>query len=133
MPHDRKLIQFYNPGPKIRGLRAPKNRGPKTRQISVILYQCKLTQFYLPCGSRVRFSGSFATWRCCERNFEYLNWLSTRTCAAGRPHVGLCHLPCLLLKSEIHDTLARPLFLLKSGAIQSIAWRAILSESTRYT
>jgi len=24
------------------------------------------------------------------RNFEYLNWLSTRTCGAGRPHVGLC-------------------------------------------
>ena len=28
---------------------------------------------------------------CCERNFDYLNSLSTRTCDAGRPHVGLCH------------------------------------------
>ena len=29
-------------------------------------------------------------WRCCDRNLEYLNWLSTRTCGTGRPQVGLC-------------------------------------------
>jgi len=32
---------------------------------------------------------------CGERNFDYLNWLSTRTCGAGRPHAGLC--PILLV------------------------------------
>jgi len=34
---------------------------------------------------------------------------------------------------EIQDTFGRRLFLLKSGGVQSIAWRAILSESIRYT
>ena len=32
---------------------------------------------------------------CCERNFDYLNWLSARTCGAGQPHVWLC--PILLV------------------------------------
>ena len=41
--------------------------------------------------SRVQFWGSFGKWHCCERNFEYLNWLYTRNCGAGRPHVWLCH------------------------------------------
>jgi len=48
-------------------------------------------------------AGPYATWfydtvfgvvcsHCCERNFEYLNWLSTRTWrGTGRPHVWLCH------------------------------------------
>jgi len=34
---------------------------------------------------------SFISCHCCERNFNYLNWLSTRICGAGRPHVWLCH------------------------------------------
>jgi len=55
-----------------------------------LLVHCKMTQFHLPSGSRVRFSGLFGRWRCCERNFEYLYWQSTRTCGTGRPHVGLC-------------------------------------------
>jgi len=38
---------------------------------------------------------SYASCYCCERNFEYLNWLSTRTCGALRTHVGLC--PALLV------------------------------------
>ena len=37
------------------------------------------------------FLESFTSCHCCERNFDYLNWLSTWTCGAGRPHVGLCH------------------------------------------
>ena len=37
-----------------------------------------------------------ASCHCCKRNFDYLNWLSTRTCGAGRPHIGLCH--ALLVK-----------------------------------
>ena len=55
-----------------------------------VLVHCspKLTQFHMPRGSRVQFSGVI---RHCERNFEYLNWQSTRYCGAGRPHVGLCH------------------------------------------
>jgi len=60
---------------------------------------CKLTQFHMPRGSRARFSGSFGSWRCCERNFKYLNWLSTRICGAGWPHVWLCH--ALLLDSTV--------------------------------
>jgi len=40
---------------------------------------------------------SFANCHCCERNFEYLNWLSTRTCGAGRPHVWLCHAPLVYI------------------------------------
>ena len=40
---------------------------------------------------------SFASCHCCERNFEYLNWLSTRTCGAGRSHVWLRHAPLVLL------------------------------------
>ena len=40
---------------------------------------------------------SFASCHCCDRNFEYLNWLSTRTCGAGRPHVWLCHAPLVQL------------------------------------
>jgi len=34
---------------------------------------------------------------CCEKNFDNLHWLSTRTCCAGRPHVGLC--PALVVGS----------------------------------
>ena len=56
---------------------------------------CKLTQFHLLRGSRVRFSGLFARWRCCERNFNYLNCPCSRTCGARRHHVGLC--PALLI------------------------------------
>ena len=56
-----------------------------------VLVHCKLTQFHMPRGSRARFSGSFGRWLYCERNFDYLNWLSTRNCGAGRPHVWLCH------------------------------------------
>jgi len=32
----------------------------------------------------------FASGYCRERNFNYLSWLCTWTCGAGRPHVGLC-------------------------------------------
>jgi len=38
-----------------------------------VLVHCKLTQFHMPRGSVVQFSGSFGRWRCWERNFEYLN------------------------------------------------------------
>ena len=38
-----------------------------------------------------QFSESFASCHCCERNFDYINCLSSRTCGAGRPHVWLCH------------------------------------------
>jgi len=37
------------------------------------------------------FLESFISCHCCQRNFNYLNWLSTRICSAGRPHVWLCH------------------------------------------
>jgi len=60
-----------------------------------VLVQCKLMQVHSPCGSRIQFSESFASCHCCEGNFDYVNWLSTRTCGAGRPHVGLC--PILLV------------------------------------
>jgi len=43
----------------------------------------------------MQFLESFASCHCCARNFEYLNWLFTRTCGAGRPHVGLC--PAILV------------------------------------
>jgi len=33
---------------------------------------CKLMQFHTPRGSMIQFSASFARWRCCERNFEYI-------------------------------------------------------------
>ena len=49
---------------------------------------CKLAQVHTPRGSMVQFSESFASCHCCERNFDYLNWLSTRTCDAGRPQLG---------------------------------------------
>ena len=49
---------------------------------------CNLMQFHSPRGFRVRFSGTFAMWRCCERNFNYLSCLSSRTCGAGRPALG---------------------------------------------
>jgi len=40
LPRDRKLGQFYNAGPKIRGgALAPKNWGPKTCTISVDFMQ----------------------------------------------------------------------------------------------
>jgi len=50
--------------------------------------QCKLTQFHSPRtvrGPRVRFSGLFARWRFCERNFNYQSDLRRRAA-----YVGLC-------------------------------------------
>jgi len=35
LPHDRKLVLFYNPTSKIRGGLPQKNLGPKTCKISV--------------------------------------------------------------------------------------------------
>ena len=35
-----------------------------------VLVYCNLTQFHMPRGSTVQFSGSFGRWRCWERNFE---------------------------------------------------------------
>jgi len=55
-----------------------------------VLVHCKLTQVHTPRGSWIPFSESFVSCHCCERNFDFLNWLSTRTCGAGQPHVGLC-------------------------------------------
>ena len=49
-------------------------------------------------GSRIQF---FASCHCYERNFDCLNWLSTRTCGTGRPHVGLCH--ALLVTLDLVD------------------------------
>ena len=43
------------------------------------------------------FLESFISCHRCERNFNYLNWLSTRICGAGRPHVGLCSAHLVLL------------------------------------
>jgi len=63
-----------------------------------MLVHCKLTQVHTPRGYRIQFSESFAICHCCERNFDYLNLLSTRTCGAGQPHVGLC--PILLVTSN---------------------------------
>jgi len=40
--------------------------------------------------SRIQFSESFASCHCCEMNFDYPNWLSTRTCGAWRSLIGLC-------------------------------------------
>jgi len=57
---------------------------------------CKLMQFHSPRGSRVQFSGTFAMWSCCERNFNYLNCLSSRTCGAGRCWLVCCMLICSL-------------------------------------
>jgi len=39
-----------------------------------------------------------ATCHYCDRNFVFLNWFCTRTCGAGRPHVGLFH--ALLVESN---------------------------------
>jgi len=39
--------------------------------------------------------------------------------------------PDLFFTVEVHDTLGRPLFLLKCGRVQSITCRAILLESIR--
>jgi len=76
--------------------RRPVNFGPQTKNAwAQILTHPKclytsynLTQFHMPRGSRVQFSGSFRRWRCWESN---LNWQSTWYCGAGRPHVWLCH------------------------------------------
>ena len=38
-PHGRKLSEFYNPSPKIRGALPPKNLGPNTCKISVDFIQ----------------------------------------------------------------------------------------------
>ena len=38
-PHDRKLSEFYNPSPKIRGARPQKNLGPKICKTSVDFIQ----------------------------------------------------------------------------------------------
>ena len=57
---------------------------------------CNLMQFHSPRGSRVQFSGTFAMWSCCERNFNYLNCLSSRTCGAGRCWLVCCMLICSL-------------------------------------
>jgi len=35
-----------------------------------VLVHCNLTQFHMPRGSTVQFSGSFGRWSCWERNFE---------------------------------------------------------------
>jgi len=49
---------------------------------------------------------SFISCHCCERNFHYLNWLSTRICGAGRPQVGLC--PAHLVSSFSTRNLRAP-------------------------
>jgi len=41
-PHDRKLSEFYNPSPKIRGSLPPKNLGPKHAKFRSILYNLRL-------------------------------------------------------------------------------------------
>jgi len=55
------------------------NFGPQTEKVigahiypPYVHVQCKLTQFHSPRGSRVRFSESFTSCHCSERNFEYL-------------------------------------------------------------
>ena len=60
-------------------------------------------QFQSPPYDTWFFLKSFISCHCCERNFEYLNWLSTRICGAGRPHVGLC--PAHLVVSGIHSNI----------------------------
>ena len=61
--------------------------------IPEVLVHCELTQVHTPFYDTV--FGVVCS-HCCERNFEYLNWLSTRTCGAGRPHVWLCHAPLVV-------------------------------------
>ena len=60
---------------------------------------------------------------CCERNFHYLNWLSTRICGAGRPQVGLC--PARLVEKVINiDQNSR-----SQTALESVCSVSKLSES----
>jgi len=54
-----------------------------------VLVHCKLTQVNTTRGSRIQISESLASCHCWERNFDYANGLSTRTCGAGRPYIGL--------------------------------------------
>ena len=67
---------------------------------------------------------------------------STSGSTVSRFRTILCYIqsfiPCqtqqiqILFIAEVHDTLGHPLFFLKSGGIQSNAWRAILLESIQY-
>jgi len=42
LPHDRKLLLFYNPTSRIRGLSPPKKLGPKHAKFRSILYNLRL-------------------------------------------------------------------------------------------
>jgi len=70
--------------------------------------QCRLTQFHWARGSNVRFSGSFARCRCCDRNFNYPNCFSSRTCGTGRPDVGFCPILVVLFSCDTQNT-CRPM------------------------
>ena len=54
---------------------------------------------HTPRVSMIQCSESFVSSHCCERTFDYLNWLSTWTCGVGQPHIGLC--PILLVKNNM--------------------------------
>jgi len=68
------------------------NFGPQ-KGIARILTQpkCSYTVSWRKSMRHVVLAYSFWSQKFLERNFDYLNWLSTRTCGAGRPDVGLCH------------------------------------------
>ena len=79
------------------------NFGPQTKKLQCGYWSTRTARILLADASpyaKWLFSESFTSCHCCERNFEYLNWLSTRTCGAGRPHVGLC--PAHLVTCNIH-------------------------------
>ena len=95
-----------------------------------LLVYCKLTQFHMPRGCRARFSGSFGRWRCCRRNIEYLNWLSTWNCGTGRPHVWLCHALLVIIIMIIVIVISN---IIMSTTVPQHAWNTVTIYSFSYS
>ena len=72
------------------------NFGPQTKNVWAQILTHPKSSYTVSWRKSIRhvvlgYSFGVVCSHCREWKFEYLNWLCTRTCGAGRPHVWLCH------------------------------------------
>jgi len=104
------------------------NFGPQTKNVWAQILTHRKCLYTVSWPKSIRhvvlgYSFGVVCSHCCEKNFEYLNWLCTRTCGAGRPYVWLCHAHLVIIirpiivvfASDISEVSLSPVIVLYIG------------------